>query len=539
MLRTAAWLPLSIYCLERAVGASRPRPRWLVAGAAVLALTLLAGHTQTAMYALYLGAAYALWRARERGHGLAVGLAAAALPALLAAGLAAIQLVPTVELVAISTRDRLPYDAAAYGYELKALPGALLPAWRGERALYVGVPILLLAALALSARSRAAVFWGAVVGVRAAGLARREHAALPGPLAGRAGLVDLPRSGAVGRGLVARRGRPGRPRPGRAARARRRAASRRLGPAARPRDAGQPRLRGRGGRPLDGPPGRGAEPVRLAARVGRLPGAGARADDAAGRGLAAARPARGRPACWSALVALRPLHGQRGEQPERPGPERRAGARGSAGPAARRGRAVPAALGRRQAGPAELRDGLADAVHERRQPDSAAPDPRPARLARGVAPLAAVQRQVPAQPRRAERPGPRAGRPDRRPAGLRGPLLAPAGLGGQRRAGRAGRRRPRSRLLLSEGIHPGDTAVVAEAPALPIQPGLPRPDVRVRSVWPNGLEVEARSTGNALLVVADAWHPGWRADLDGAPVADRARPTTRSAGSRSRPASTS
>jgi uncharacterized membrane protein YfhO len=40
----------------------------------------------------------------------------------------------------------------------------------------------------------------------------------------------------------------------------------------------------------------------------------------------------------------------------------------------------------------------------------------------------------------------------------------------------------------------------------------------VRSAWSNGLEVEVRSTGNALLVVADAWHPGWRADLDGRSV---------------------
>src|SRR5262249_327148 len=61
-------------------------------------------------------------------------------------------------------------------------------------------------------------------------------------------------------------------------------------------------------------------------------------------------------------------------------------------------------------------------------------------------------------------------------------------------------------------------AVVEEPPPLPIQPGLPRPDVNVTSLWPNGVEVAVRSTGNTLLVVADAWHPGWVATLDGAPT---------------------
>jgi hypothetical protein len=72
--------------------------------------------------------------------------------------------------------------------------------------------------------------------------------------------------------------------------------------------------------------------------------------------------------------------------------------------------------------------------------------------------------------------------------------------------------------VLDPAAHPGDVAVVETPPSLAISPGIPRPDVTVASPRPDAVDVATRSTGNALLVVADAWHPGWTASLDGGEV---------------------
>lgn len=66
--------------------------------------------------------------------------------------------------------------------------------------------------------------------------------------------------------------------------------------------------------------------------------------------------------------------------------------------------------------------------------------------------------------------------------------------------------------LLDEG---DEATVVVEAPAAPpVAPG------RVLEVTRGTAEVriEAEADGPALLVVQDAWWPGWRAELDGRPV---------------------
>lgn len=156
MLRTAAWIPWLV--LGYALG--RRRDQWLALSAAAFGLMLFAGHTQTALFAGYLGLAYGIVSYRSSGRSWLESIVRAGLPLAAGAGLAAVQLLPTLEFVGLSTRTRLDYEAAAYGYELKALPGILLPGWRGEKALYVGTAALALGALAIIGRSRSAVFWG-------------------------------------------------------------------------------------------------------------------------------------------------------------------------------------------------------------------------------------------------------------------------------------------------------------------------------------------------------------------------------------------
>ncbi len=112
MIAAAAWLPWLVWAAHG----------WLVSGgrryAALLALfaalQLLAGHAQTAWYSLLLVALYSLWLVTfgpARGQVRRLLLAGAAV--VLAAGVAALQLVPTAELLLSSQRSGgVDYDFA-------------------------------------------------------------------------------------------------------------------------------------------------------------------------------------------------------------------------------------------------------------------------------------------------------------------------------------------------------------------------------------------------------------------------------------------
>ena len=58
VLESTVWLPLMLYCLERASTKLARPTTWLALAGATLALSILAGHPQTVLYASYLGAAY-------------------------------------------------------------------------------------------------------------------------------------------------------------------------------------------------------------------------------------------------------------------------------------------------------------------------------------------------------------------------------------------------------------------------------------------------------------------------------------------------
>ncbi|MBI2939634.1 MAG: YfhO family protein, partial [Chloroflexi bacterium] len=220
MLETAVWLPLSLYFLER--GAPRPpvapsprrpfasfarfvpfvvqtpapspavpelgpvrrhgeegpvtaSPRlgspclrtvsaaWQYAALAGAAngLGLLAGHPQTSLFAGYLAVVYLVyryWRFGVRALLLAVVIFATA-----SVGLAAVAVVPAVEFLPLSTRAQLDFAAAGHGYAPTSLLGALIPLWREEKALSIGIVGLVLAGLAIWRDRRPAVrFWAGV-----------------------------------------------------------------------------------------------------------------------------------------------------------------------------------------------------------------------------------------------------------------------------------------------------------------------------------------------------------------------------------------
>jgi hypothetical protein len=184
-LQVLAWLPwllLAAHGLAEAAAARGPGWRWLalrpaLALAVVLALQLLAGHTQTVfisaagagIYLIVLAATTSGGRRERVGVALAALLPFAA-AALLAALLAAAQLLPTLELSGQSLRGGgLPLrEALSFSLDPRLLGRALLPGYSrtlfSEFVGYWGVAALVLAVLGLG-RERRRLALAALVGV--------------------------------------------------------------------------------------------------------------------------------------------------------------------------------------------------------------------------------------------------------------------------------------------------------------------------------------------------------------------------------------
>ena len=158
ILQTAAWLPLVMLALRGLAFAHTPQARttrsWLGYAALLAAgvfLMFTAGHPQTLLFAIYAGvAAFIVW-ARQAALPVRHMLLRGGVAGGLAIGLAAVQLIPLFMFTLQSTRTSVSFDEASAGLPLHHialffLTGNFVSTWQS---LYVGVPTLLLAGLAV------------------------------------------------------------------------------------------------------------------------------------------------------------------------------------------------------------------------------------------------------------------------------------------------------------------------------------------------------------------------------------------------------
>lgn len=177
IIHNAAWLPLIVWSLEML--RRKLTARWFAAGCVSIACCALAGHSQIFVYSLVVAGAYALVMGWRAACGPLRFYSLAALVVLLGVGLAAIQLIPTLELVRHTLRATMTFEEFnTYSLPLRQGLMFLFPALFGGlpeygRALYfgewnliemtgyVGVSSLLLAALGVVAsRMRGlSIFW--------------------------------------------------------------------------------------------------------------------------------------------------------------------------------------------------------------------------------------------------------------------------------------------------------------------------------------------------------------------------------------------
>jgi hypothetical protein len=167
-LSAPAWLPAILWALHGL--ASEARARWAVALGAFLALAFLAGHAQAFVYEVQIAAVYGLFawlRIAPRGRRARVA-ALAGLAGVLAAGLAAPQLLPALELAqgAVRGLGGVPFEQAILSSAdlpllLRNLLRGLAPEGLGgyERLLAVPVLALPLAGIAVLAPARRAHAW--------------------------------------------------------------------------------------------------------------------------------------------------------------------------------------------------------------------------------------------------------------------------------------------------------------------------------------------------------------------------------------------
>ena len=160
IIQSAAWLPLVLWAFDQCLATGKMR--WAAVAGVLLALVFLGGHPQVGAYVILVLAVWGGLHTRPFArHGPEPGRALGffALTLITAFGLAAVQLIPTGELVRLSTRHRV---SEAFLFE-DALPPShlltlLLPlafqdtgGWRSvdEFHAYMGVAPLLLAGAAL------------------------------------------------------------------------------------------------------------------------------------------------------------------------------------------------------------------------------------------------------------------------------------------------------------------------------------------------------------------------------------------------------
>lgn len=167
VLEAGVWLPLALLGIFQAT--RRDRPGWLciVLAGVALALSLLAGHPQTSLFALYLALAYLAyrlwqpaardWRTWARRFALA-----AALMGLVAGGLAAVQLLPGLEYLQHTSRQAMSFDAKGNGFPFVDVAQVLFPGFLTHWSpLYFGIAGLALAGVAVWRGAPGSRFFGA------------------------------------------------------------------------------------------------------------------------------------------------------------------------------------------------------------------------------------------------------------------------------------------------------------------------------------------------------------------------------------------
>ncbi len=159
ILEGAVWLPLALIGARATAQSGKSQGYAAMVGG--LALSVLAGNPQTYFHVGYATVAYYAWRAWRARLPWKAALGRLILAGALTVGLCAAQLWPSLEYTRLSNRADMPFDQSASGFPPQDIVQLVLPGvislWQP---LYVGIWPLAMALLALFARrNRDQPFW--------------------------------------------------------------------------------------------------------------------------------------------------------------------------------------------------------------------------------------------------------------------------------------------------------------------------------------------------------------------------------------------
>ncbi len=153
ILETVTWLPLILWVIDRGTAEKQPRWQWLSLAGVLFALSILGGHPQSFLLVGYLSLSYLVYRLW--GINWQKLILALAVFGIIALGLSAFQVLPTVDFQAQTTRANIGIDERGMGFQWHELLTILLPdnnyvAWNP---LYFGIITLVLVGIALLVKS--------------------------------------------------------------------------------------------------------------------------------------------------------------------------------------------------------------------------------------------------------------------------------------------------------------------------------------------------------------------------------------------------
>ncbi len=169
ILEAGVWLPLALLGIHKASqGDLEAAPRWnmswLALSALALGISLLAGHPQTSLFGIYIVIAYILHRTARRRLAWFRAIPPIMGVVGLGFGLAAVQIMPGLEYMRLTTRTSYGFEALAGGFPFSDLITLLLPgALTVWSPLYNGIAPLALAGIAVWRREEGARFWLAII----------------------------------------------------------------------------------------------------------------------------------------------------------------------------------------------------------------------------------------------------------------------------------------------------------------------------------------------------------------------------------------
>ncbi|MDQ7033386.1 MAG: hypothetical protein Q9P01_00690 [Anaerolineae bacterium] len=160
ILEAAIWLPLTAVAILEATRHSDFHWKWVALAGFSLGISWMAGHPQTSWFLTYLMLAWLGYRIHAQKQGWVTFITAAVLMGIVTMGTTAVTLLPGIEYLRLTARPDLGFTAKGNGFPFQDVAQFILPRSVSLFSpLYVGIPALILAYVAIRDRLSNSIFW--------------------------------------------------------------------------------------------------------------------------------------------------------------------------------------------------------------------------------------------------------------------------------------------------------------------------------------------------------------------------------------------